>query len=427
MECKSQALALNDFIKRHQQMWQDEIMNEYPESMQHYPKEWLNLLANLSNQELFAIDCRNIDQQLSEKLKSSSFGLFVSEAMTLSAIEVSSNSSVPHFEEWAFNGIKKKKRHEIEHIIPIIEKLHQSHPIGQVVDIGGGVGHLSRIIAHYANIDAISIDRNIEFQEIGKKRLEKYRKLPGSKNVTFIRGEFSDQTTEKNFTSVFLPNSLCLGLHTCGPLANTLIKTTVNYRCQCVLSFGCCYHHLDPQKDFPISQFYHNQSLTKLNLYALSLATRSHAQSEYEVFITKRQVKNYRYGLHLFLMKHFNNKHFRDVGECPIKTYWEPFSFYVLMKLDELKLSHQFKAHDIDDFFYESSTQKELNEMFYANIIRWQLGRCLEVYLLLDRVLYLEEQGYIVTLKQYFKEALSPRNIGILALLENNYLKKSIS
>jgi hypothetical protein len=57
--------------------------------------------------------------------------------------------------------------------------------------------------------------------------------------------------------------------------------------------------------------------------------------------------------------------------------------------------------------------------MWLCNIIRWQLGRALEVYLLLDRCLYLEEQGFRVQIEQYFQETLSPRNIGILAISKN--------
>jgi hypothetical protein len=49
-----------------------------------------------------------------------------------------------------------------------------------------------------------------------------------------------------------------------------------------------------------------------------------------------------------------------------------------------------------------------------ANIIRWQLGRVLELYLLLDRAIYIEERGMSVELKQFFDENLSPRNIGLL-------------
>ena len=61
--------------------------------------------------------------------------------------------------------------------------------------------------------------------------------------------------------------------------------------------------------------------------------------------------------------------------------------------------------------------------MFLCNIIRWQLGRALEVYLLLDRCLYLEEKGYQVSCLQFFDEEISPRNIGIGAINQGNCIK----
>jgi hypothetical protein len=38
-------------------------------------------------------------------------------------------------------------------------------------------------------------------------------------------------------------------------------------------------------------------------------------------------------------------------------------------------------------------------------------------HILLDRAIYLEEQGYEVRVEEFFDEELSPRNIGITALL----------
>ena len=42
----------------------------------------------------------------------------------------------------------------------------------------------------------------------------------------------------------------------------------------------------------------------------------------------------------------------------------------------------------------------------------------MEIYIQIDRCLYLEENGYDVTFEQYFDEALSPRNLGILAVIK---------
>ena len=130
---------------------------------------------------------------------------------------------------------------------------------------------------------------------------------------------------------------------------------------------------------------------------------------------TKERVKYYRYALHLFLMTNYNQNQFIEVGECPIKIYWEPFSHYIKMKLAELNIPHNFNDDDFNQFYLNPEIQKQLRLMFLCNIIRWQIGRALEVYLLLDRSIYLEEAGYEVKFEQYFEEEISPRNIGILA------------
>jgi hypothetical protein len=197
------------------------------------------------------------------------------------------------------------------------------------------------------------------------------------------------------------------------------MKNSIDHHTLGLLNFGCCYHRLNPDQDFPLSSFYKDNHFFKLNLFGLSLATRSHAEISFLDYQTKERVKYYRYALHLFLMKHFNNKYFTDVGECQIRIYWEPFSHYIKNKLDELKLSHSFGDDDFNLFYEDPIIQKELRVMWLCNIIRWQLGRALEVYLLLDRAEYLKEQGFEVKIEQYFNEVISPRNIGILAILSN--------
>lgn len=414
MEMKSQALLLQTFLGRYTSMYNHEIMNEYPESLESYPPEWISLLDTLTEVELYSIDCKkSIDQ-----IKGSGFGSFMEEAKSLCSLSFIPDLPQIPLEDWAFNGIKKKKRHEIEKIIPVLKKLKKTHPFNYVVDIGGGVGHLSRILAHYHFIPSVSVDRNSEFQKIGLKRLQKYRKIEGAQEVDFLTLSLGNE--DDKLKTLFKPEAFSLGLHTCGPLANILIKKTIDYKTSGLLSFGCCYHHLNPTTDFPLSAFYKENDFLNLNLFALSLATRSHSEMSFHDYQTRERVKYYRYGLHLFLMDHFNKNYFTEVGECPIKIYWGPFSTYVKSKLTELKLDYELRDEEIDLFFQSPKIQKKLRVMWLANIIRWQLGRCLEVYLLLDRALYLKEHGYDVTIEQFFDEALSPRNIGILGILKTN-------
>ncbi len=412
MNFKSHAQTLAEFIQKYSSIWKKEIMNEYPETIDDYPIEWINLLDSLSPQELYDVDCK-CDVP---KIHGTSFHEFMQEIQSLSQVESIPDSPEVPLEDWAFQGVKKKKRHEIQKIVPVLKKVKADTGFEYVIDIGGGVGHLSRILSHYHSIASISIDQNTEFQKIGLNRLQKYRRLEGAADVTFMNLTFGLDTDEENLKLVFNKKALGLGLHTCGPLANTLIKASADYKTQGLLSFGCCYHQLTPQKDFPISGFYKTEQLPVLNLYGFTLATRSHAGMDFDSYMTKMKVKSYRYALHLFIMKHFNSNQYTSVGECHMSLYTKPFHHYIKEKLAELGLLHSFTDEYFNQYFESAEIQRQLRVMFLCNIIRWQMGRVLEIYLLVDRCVYLEEQGYKVDLQQYFDENLSPRNLGILAL-----------
>ncbi|MBC7713865.1 MAG: methyltransferase [Rhizobacter sp.] len=416
MNFKSHALSLAEFTSKYSPLWNKEIMNEYPESIDDYPREWIDLLDSLTDDELFDVDCK----RPVEKLKGTSFETFVQTIKTLS--DIPKITPVPELplEDWAFQGVKKKKRHEIQKIVPVLKKVRDEKKFDYVVDIGGGVGHLSRVLSHYHAIPSISIDQNVEFQEIGRGRLQKFRKIEGAQDVTFMNITFGKKEDDPELGKIFNEHSLGLGLHTCGALANTLIQNTIDHHTMGLLSFGCCYHTLKANVDFPLSTFYKEQHFPVLNLYGFTLATRSHAETTLETYKTKERVKKYRYALHLFLMKNFGKKSFIEVGECHLSTYWEPFHVYISEKLNFLKLEHNFTNEDFDHFYESTEIQKDLREMFLCNVIRWQLGRVLEIYLQVDRCLYLEANGFEVKLEQYFEEALSPRNLGILALQKEN-------
>jgi hypothetical protein len=410
MNFKSQALELSEFIRQTSGIWKDEILNQYPMSLEHYPKDWLALLESLSEEELHQVDSKIII----DKIKETPLAALMQKTKLLTDI-----SKIPDYpelplEKWAFNGVKKKKHHEIQKIVPVLKNIREQIDFEYIVDVGGGVGHLSRVLANYHGIPSVSLDRNIEFQKIGLERLKKYRKLENSADVEFINLNFTENEGPELLNKIFKPKAFSIGLHTCGALANSLINTTINQKSTGVLSFGCCYHLLDPKKDFPLSHFYKNQNLPQLNLYALTLATRAHSAMSFEDYRTKKRVKFYRYAIHLFLVKHFNLNQFFEVGECPVKIYWEPFSSYIKIKLEELKINHTFSDDEFDQFYQSLEIQKQLQEMFLCNIIRWQIGRVLEVYILVDRCLHLEENGYSVSLEQYFFENISPRNLGIL-------------
>ena len=69
-------------------------------------------------------------------------------------------------------GINNKKLHEISKITKFLEKDAPQN----ILEIGGGKGNLSYVLCKTFGTSGISIDMNKEFQELGKKRNDKFLK-----------------------------------------------------------------------------------------------------------------------------------------------------------------------------------------------------------------------------------------------------------
>ena len=78
--------------------------------------------------------------------------------------------------------VKPKKQHEISRLASLVKFMSNSADFEQVVDVGSGVGHLSRLLSYAYKLKALSIDakeshvasaRTFDFQlekQLGKKR-----------------------------------------------------------------------------------------------------------------------------------------------------------------------------------------------------------------------------------------------------------------
>ena len=148
------------------------------------------------------------------------------------------------------------------------------------------------------------------------------------------------------------------------------------------------------------------------------MPSRAHTGLTYDAFLKKRQVKSFRYGLHLYLYKVLNIKTFKEVGESKFTDYQSGFENYANRKLEYLGVTPQ-ETSKLEEFFTNKSTQELIKTMFFSNVIRWQFGRLIEKIVILDRCLFLEENGYKIKWGEVFNEQISPRNIGIYATRAN--------
>ena len=174
-----------------------------------------------------------------------------------------------------FIKIKKKKKHEIIQIHHTLkENLKRSESLKNLthfIDIGGGVGHLSRVISSSMDKKITSIDLNKEFQETGIKR--------NHPHITFLNHEMKEDSFQNEGHTTGTPRSILLPRTPyMWPLANHLIKTSAKLKARGFFNFGCCYLKCDPKKDVHLSKFDRETGPLSYTTHALTLATRSHQE-----------------------------------------------------------------------------------------------------------------------------------------------------
>lgn len=425
---KNKFLQVRAFLREHQNIWQREVLNYFPQSLAAFPTIWLEEIEQFSLDDLYRID----GKQEYSHLPSGHFRQFIQQCRQLEQFPTAAPKE-NQYPTWAWYGVRGKKKHEIQRLIPFIKTYMEQSHTESLIDIGGGVGHLARILGHYEGIPITSVDIDSSLQAKGEIRQNKYPKPAGHQDLSFYCCEFNEHFSSDHLSKIITTAESCglVGLHTCGNLANDFLKNMISSSLESSLesslkigiNLGCCYLKLDPDKETNLSQFAQNHMLPHTK-YSLTLATRGHLKLSREEFDYKIKVKKYRYLLHLWFLKQGIDR-FISVGDSPPRDYATPFADYVDLKVREAlsksEISNQqamsflnISRQEKQDFFENSKTQKIFWKLFHCDLIRWQVGRLLEIDLLLDRAIYALENNLQVEAIQVFDEDISPRNIALV-------------
>lgn len=386
-------------------------MLQYPEPLRDYPMEWIEDLRRFKDKEaLIRIEKKDVFPFIKEP----SLVAFYSRVKEL--IELPSTEEYPPMPEepWTWLHMIPKKQHEIRRLAPHVNHLYQNHKVSCVVDIGGGIGFLAQTLNNQYRMKVTSIDMNADFQRTGMERHEKNAKDPLNK-VTYqnIKVENGGK-----FAELLSHNVLPVGLHTCGKLALDIIKVSADKKVPALVNFGCCYQTLDASPEFQnISRFAKENDPIWMNKYALTLACRAHKKMNEKDLDFKQKVKYMRYAFHILLHDYYGIREIVNLGNSHPKLYDRPFSDYAQEQFRRINIEPKHTPEELNAFYSRPDIQLIIDQMLTAGHIRNAFGRVMEIYLLLDRAIYLEEQGYNVSVQEFFDEELSPRNIGITARL----------
>ncbi len=405
MNLEARHEALISFLLPYQDIWKNEIMLQYPNSLDGYPMAWIEeLMPWVAPEKTLQLTYDQGWDTLSAELSA-----FHQQTQTLCSFpQLTATRALPTTPDtWV--KIIPKKQHELERLAPILAEFIKVHRLNDVVDIGGGLGHLAQTLAHHYHLPVLSLDMDEKLQTAGLRW--QAHKWPNSRFPVRYQTHRIDHH-DQAFIDLLRPNTLTTGLHTCGGLAVAHLKAA-QVAGSALANMGCCYHKLETSET-NLSQASKERPLP-WGLYSLTLASGAHHKVSLDDIIFRNQVKRFRYILHFLLHDHFGITTPVKLGNADPKSYVGSFADYTREQLSRLNLNYTGTDKALEDFRMEESRQLLVEQMLAAALIRDQFGRVLESALLVDRALWMKDQGHQVEIGEIFDAKVSPRNLILLS------------
>ncbi|WP_349975969.1 methyltransferase [Pseudomonas sp. WHRI 8519] len=202
-----------------------------------------------------------------------------------------------------------------------------------------------------------------------------------------------------------------VALHACGDLHVHLLRVASEQGCRHLAVAPCCYNRIQGEHYQPLSTAAQHSSL-QLSLLDLGLPLSETVTAGARVRHQRDCSMARRLGFDLLQRRQRQRDEYLPTPSLPVAWLAKPFEQYCrdLADLRELDLTIN---PDWDAL--EAEGWQRLAQVRNLERVRNLFRRPLEMWLVLDRALFLEAQGYAVRLGTFCDYPLTPRNLMLLA------------
>ncbi|PKU83860.1 hypothetical protein MA16_Dca020743 [Dendrobium catenatum] len=280
-------------------------------------------------------------------------------------------------------GMNSKKKHEVEILAAAVSTVARGVNAQKIIDVGSGQGYLSQVLSFEYQLSVVAIDSSLHHSSVTSARANRIKKhyaakLPGDELLKVPQtvtcqvlsseslAALSIRTVGKNGNIGYL---VLAGLHACGDLSVNMLRAFVDCeQVKALINVGCCYNLVSEES---------SEKTSMISGFPLSNGAKLS-------------------GLTL-------GKNARDLA-CQSAERWKSLTKKAALQNFEL---HAFRA--------TFQMMQEFIGPYWS--LRASLGPLIETYILLDRLLFLQEHGNFaeVQLVPLFDPTLSPRNVAIVA------------
>lgn len=380
---------INELLEKTRQYWQ--IL-----PFQHLEHPWKNdpalsqFLASLDTEYIEYLD--EHDELLREKISE-----FLPFSLDVIAPLHRTDGRLDDVPVWFKAGIKGRKWLQIEKFSSQVPNNGSS-----VLEWCAGKGHLGRALGLTQQRSITSLEWQQSLCEQGKLLADKYQV-----DQRFVQGDVYAPSTKL----LLQPKQHVIALHACGDLHVELFKQASLASSQSLTVAPCCYHLINDETYQPLSLAAQRSEL-QLNKRDLAL---SMAQT---VVATQRERKHrateiaWRLGFDLLQREIRNDDSYLPLPSIRQSMLTGHFSDFCRWACEAKSLPF---PGDVDIEKYQQLGWQRRKTNAQIELVTHAFRQLIERWLLLDRALFLVEQGYDVTLSEFCDKRVTPRNALIKA------------
>lgn len=260
-----------------------------------------------------------------------------------------------------------------------------------------GSGHLARTLAVHTSGKMTGLEWNQDLINKGNQLAKKagVPVLLKEQNVLNLQGAWPKQQHG-------------VALHACGDLHRQLLKKSVQNQLPRLSLSPCCYH-LGASKTWqPLSKQAQNSQLIGLASSDLRLAVQETVTAPSRVTRQREALNAWRLGFDGLQRQVRQQDTYHPLASCSPKELHTGFKAFC----QKAAASQGLTLPATTDFdVWETYGKQRLEDVKRYELLRHLFRRPLEIWLVLDYLLFLEEAGYQVKLGTFCERELTPRNL----------------
>ena len=392
-------VSCSELLQNYRDYWQ-----LVPFSCQQLP--WQNpalqqKLLSLPEQDLTAIDQSPVLQN--QHFGDFFAGLFALNAYLKAASDEASAAKLSPSQDassqlkpipfWLANGIGGRKLAQIDAFAATL-------PPSQLpmLEWCAGKGHLGRLLAWQFERPVTSIEWQQQLCADGSALATQFN-IP----QRFVH---ADVLTAEG-SAVLAKQQQVLALHACGQLHISLLQQAVATGCQQLHIVPCCYHLIPDKQYQPLSAAGQQHDLS-LSQHDLKLAVQGQVTAGARIEKLRHTEVQWRLAYQALRAELTNDSNYQPLSSVAKHWFSGDFADFGRWAVDQHQLS---LPATIDWQHYLQQGAKHAALVRRIELVRHLFRRPLELWLVLDRALYLEQQGYQVKLRAFCDYQVTPRNL----------------